>query len=445
MKRLDDATEKETGLMDLPLDIQAEILLMFFEYKISSMERWHRLQQIFRMIPQFGRTEVKPLFYAKVQYITPDLYMEFYKTMEYPLFLGLREFSPTSYTEEAHFALVPLLKNLQTLDISSCSLPGGIGSLTNLTSLTCSFNTKDEDLVNMTQLTTLKISGLFGSLGNETFSRLTNLTNLDINSGFVGNTELTPVIFNNLPYLKTLAFKLFASGTFRPEVLRDYFDSVTTEFANLTSLHYEGPLAVVRNMIGNLPNLVELCLSDATNTYPHYSGYFSNLFNLTKLSLLRYHYHFDDNDLNGLTKLSTLSIEDCRSFDGIQNLTSITNLSIKHKTDIVLCDYTLLVNLKKLSTLAFHVPYKLTDSFVSMMEGLTYLDVIGNSNITDRSLLKLTNLKRLDLAGYSPKLSRNAINRLPNLGVVGVPAKEIYGRKRLVESLDNPNVKLLEL
>ena len=446
MKRSGDDGERKTGLMDLPLDLQTEILLIYFEYKIGSVERWHRLQSIFRMIPQFGQTKVKPLFYTKVHYITPDLFAEFYKTMEYPPFLGLREFSPTSYTEEAHLTLVPLMKNLQTLDVSSGSLSGIVKALTNLTSLTCNSRMNDEDLVDMTQLVTLKLSHAGTNLTNETFSRLTRLTSLDTNSCLLGNMKLTPDIFRNLPNLQRLSFRVFRLGTYLPGEFCEAFTKTPTEFANLTSLDCEGDFLVIKDIFLKLPNIVNLRLQ-AIENYRVGTGHFSTLTRLTNLCLMNTSYHFDDDDSNGLAQLDTLSIQNSFGCRGIDKLTNITNLSIREldrTSRSVIEPKSQLERLTKLLVLHAQVNWPDSDEVMSKLEGLVHLNVIRNGEITDRSLPKLTNLTQLDVCGSS-KLSRNAINRLPKLEVIGVLKKDVVFKKRMVQSLDRHNIKLLAL
>lgn len=441
MKRSIDIEGNEIGLMDLPRDLQAEILLIRFKFEIKSTHQWHKIQKLFRMIPLFGKTEVRPTFYAKIRRFTPDLFEIFFKTVEYPLFCGLNEFSPTCFTEKFYLdSLLPFLKNLQTLDLSRYLEKIEIAQFTSLTNLHCGYNTTADDLENLFILKTLQLGPR--GYSDRLFSKLTNLTNLDLGEGFTRNrdrTSFSTEIFRGLSNLQSL--RIDTTNQWNQLEIRMDIETIEFDLMHLTSLDLYGNCTNLPEILQTLSNLHTLCLHQSSGLMGR--DMCSKMTNITNLSLTNCYFPESLERITGLVNLRTLLRKDRLSDSDYANLPNLTALSLltsdsySRNTKYLCRDAD---NLTNLLSLQLRSNFS-ADKTISKLVNLTHLDVIGNSEITDRSLHNLTNLKRLDICSRV-ELSRNAMNRLPSLETVGILKKDLIFLEIKIRSLDRSNIQI---
>lgn len=439
MKRLEPPLiEVTTTVIDLPHDIKAEILLRYVNYELGSLNIWHEIQKIFRMIPKLGEPETREAFYLKIRRITPRLFTIFYQTMEYPRFLGLVKFQPTEKTEKEHLQMVPLMKNLLELDISEFRRRFPVDALTGLTSLKVNYATEPSEIASLSNLVSLNLFSLH-HMPYEILQKLTKLEKLSILPDSIHDRggNLTIEVMKDLVNLKKLSVKEDGyDNSFRVFEEMESFSILP----NLTCLKFGGPLTIASKMFPVIPNLKKLHIerfTDETN------GHFSILTNLEALSVGKnFNYIFNDDDLAGLSNLTSLVIKSGPFYGSeISKLTRLTDLSIGQKVDSTFeSSFKSISMMTNLELLEFCVASP-GDKIFWKLEKLQYLNLCGNRFSSDRCLLRLTNLTRLELDRNTP-LSRNAINRLPKLTNFNVPCSDFYCLKEKLESLDKPNINI---
>lgn len=439
MKRLEGVVpeSENIGLSDLPNDIKALVLLHYVNFKLDSVRKWHRIQKLFRSIPLFGLPEVKLAFYRKIYRIKPDLFSIFYKTMEYPPFLGLVEFQASKETKEPHIEMLPQMANLTKLDISQFQSRVEIDELTNLTFYSGNYFTKDEDLLKLPKL--IGLSGREMRITNNSLAKLTKLEELSLGPLCFHDRHFSVDVFQELTNLKKLCLE---------DAHQELFDRLgeiglfTKNMVNLTSLEFGGNLTIAATMFPNIPNLKKLHVNLFTSDT---NGHFSCLVNLEQISIGGYcRYEFNGDDLKSLSKLDTILFNgEGYLYRELLKLTTLTHLSISSELTTV-GDFSEISRLSGVKILEFGVIRCPCDSVLSKLENLTHLNLIGNRTASDRCLLKLTNLTRLDFA-LGANFSRNALNQLPKLCKFGVPKVDYAYLERKLRSLDRPDIKLFKI
>lgn len=284
-------------------------------------------------------------------------------------FSGLVKFTPIDTKGVNYNFLFRYWKNLVSLDIALCDTID-FSMLPQLTKLSCSSRTKDSDLLHLTNLKRLRIPfnhGKTSRITNESLSRLTNLTTLNIGTinAFYANDKDTISFDNkaleNLSKLRTLKMR----GATCRGLDHTYFyhlsqlTKLDTSFINLPDRCFE-----------KLTNLKILCLGEQTNGSSEDLLTLSNLneLHLSKAALSdRGDYPFEK--LPNLRKLSLIATYGVKDHH-ITNLTNLTFLS--------LCDNDVI-----------------TGKAVSLLTNLTELDLQSCTNIRTKHLLNLGKLKKV--------------------------------------------------
>lgn len=451
MKRLEVEGEKvETRLMDLPMELQALILLHRFHFQIKSVRKWHELQKIFRSVPQFGKTRVATIFYQGIKLFSEELFEIFYTLREYPPFPGVTSLKPTVFLEYPHMAMVESMKKLSSLDLGEFNGKFPIHSLVNLTSLRGYSNLEDADLENLTNLTKLDLSDCT-KITDDGLKKLTNLTEIDFGEMLLGG-KLSCDVFIPLTKLDEVAFSLMFLNR-RLDNIPFALDSLVTGLKNITTLQYTGHLLMIKSLLENLPNLSDLAITHFYLDRNDTSQYFSKITALTRLAFVNGAYCFSVDEIEALQSLKTFSITNTYNrqndfkLPNFEEFTNLNELSIRFNDSHFFMNTCPQENIKKLTGLStLSLRCKISDFGLCLpdLPILTHLDVASNPMVQDRDLRDLTNLKRLDISACT-KLTRNAINRMTSLERLGVLAQDYKTLKKKVNSLDIPGLRIIKI
>lgn len=261
--------------------------------------------------------------------------------------------------------------------------------LTNLRDLTLSWgnnNIRDEDLLQLTNLTSLDVKKR-SIFTDASLSLLTNLTSLHIG----GNKNVTITCLfhlSNLNQLNDYDLKTESVGlnSFTPI-------AVLLRLTNLTSLDLGEDWDLTISDLLQLTNLKSLNLGEGKNT---------NIDNISLTSLLL---------LTNLTRLDLAENREIRDA-GLRGLTNLRELNLGGNQKITDAGLFLLTNL---TSLKLGWNYKIKDRGLFLLTNLTRLDLGCNqTTITDNALLRLTNLTYLKL-GRNVQITNSALKKLTKL------------------------------
>ncbi|CAG0941605.1 partial Internalin I, partial [Candidatus Brocadiaceae bacterium] len=252
-----------------------------------------------------------------------------------------------------------------------------LNDLTNLTSLSlheCYSLQNVDGLQNLTNLTSLVLAGCHSLQNVDGLQNLTNLTSLNLR----GCDRLPNVdVLHYLPKLTSLDLSVC-------HLLQNV--DVLQYLPNLTSLDLSYCFGLQNvDVLQNLTNLTSLDLSRC----PRLLNYdlLKNLANLTSLKLSDCHSLQNVDVLQNLSNLTCLDLSDCNrllNVDGLQNLTNLTSLFLDG------CSY--LQNVDGLQYLT-----NLTRLDLSRCHRLQNVDVMQNlTNLTSLDLRKCESLQNVD-------------------------------------------------
>ena len=315
--------------------------------------------------------------------------------------------------------IVASLKNVTQLKLSYGLIYNRlhIESLTNLHSLkivSTGQNLEMNSIINLTSLTTLKISHC-NNITDKEISYLPNLINLCIDH--CKNIE-------NLNYLMKL------------EKLSLCYSNQINDISKLTSLYklsLEGSDSIIH--ISKLSNLKYLKLKHCRNI-----GSFNGLNKLIRLSL-EYCDDISIRELTNLTKLiitnnnlgdicpliklKKLDINNCQNISNINHLTNLIDLSITDCHQIN--DISNLLNLRKL---LIYYATGINDNSIKHLINLERLQIALTDLITNESITHLTNLTKLEIENCENITSEIKLPKLKEFSY-------IHDMPELVEASDN--------
>lgn len=162
------------------------------------------------------------------------------------------------------------------------------------------------------------------------------------------------------------------------------------KYTNLTELNASYNRSVKIGRISMLMNLTSLNMTFTFVSVEEVSM-------LTNLTNLEIGFIPLENSLRNLHLLKRLDLYRCRiDPEYLRHLTNLTSLNMPHCYDY----------------------YELTNDVLSGFTQLTYLNISGSRLVSDDSLMKLTQLRKLKIYGTEGKITCNGLMTLPNLTTI---------------------------